>query len=358
MAYLSVWRGGAPQASKKSDVLSIVRALQERIPWLLGRRVLELHGVPTGNGWENTFAEIGYDDALKSVDVDGLYGSYLSHVRVGEKSVRFFDIGAANASTLRDYFKSRVSLNGLPLPRLKSSLKGAVSTDPELLCVVPDKGAYYGIYGAILRKEERVRLDKDAFPAAASTLLQGYDEFIAIRASMVQAFGVLWMPATGSVVEVRVDYPVHDSTQELNHFHQKMYAQLHASSGSHAVISPVYLHSAIKSLYDATGDGVVTDLAFATTTGSVKNERMRSSLCLREETFHVGGRKALKTEIEPYKIGLHWALPIPGTKQFTYPELFLDGNLHDGTALVSATIRKATTIAEYDWVRNKLEEHL
>ena len=202
-----------------------------------------------------------------------------------------------------------------------------------------------------------MRIATDTIPNG-EVALQGYDELIAIRSIKYGAYGAIWLPDDEDTAEVRVDYRAGDTLHDLSSFHQLMYAALHAASGSAAVMQPRYLHDAIKSLYDAKGDGTVTDLAFSTTTGSVKNERMRSEQCLREETFHVGGRAALKTEIEPYKIGLNWALRVEGTDGFTYPQLFLDGNINDGNALLSATIRRATTHREYDWVRNKLIEHL
>jgi hypothetical protein len=355
--YLSVWRSASAHASKKTDLLALVDSYRDRIHWLPGKAVLERYGVPTANGWLNTIEEINLRDRLDEVDLDGLYSAYVAHTCCGEKSVRFYDLGRTNALNLREYLESEDALNRLPQPLSRSSLRKAKVGPPALVHVMRQGLGYYAVYATIRSREERIRISSDALPKDTA-IFQGYDELIAVRSVKYGAYGAIWVPDNGNTVEVRVDYRQGDTVHDLNSFHQLMYAALHTASGSASVIQPTYLHEAIKSLYDAKGDGVVTDLSFSTTTGSVKNERMRSAQCLRDETFHVGGRAALKTEIEPYKIGLNWALRVDGTKEFTYPQLFLDGNINDGNALLSATIRKANTYKEYDWVRDKLIEHL
>src|SRR5690606_32881010 len=115
-------------------------------------------------------------------------------------------------------------------------------------------------------------------------------------------------PSKTDVAEVSVDMFVDDTLHGMSDFHQKMYSQVHVFSSSKAVLSAMNLFGAIKSLYDAVDEGDVMELSFATTTGSVKTEKMRSRESLRKEKYHVGGIEALATEIEPYRIGVRWHL--------------------------------------------------
>ncbi|QND62702.1 hypothetical protein HB777_01425 [Mesorhizobium loti] len=359
--YLSVWRDAPATATAKTDILDIVVAISERVPWQVARRMLEVHGVSPRSGWSNTIEEVKLRESFKGLDVDGLYEAFVQHACCGEKSVRVYDLGA-NADTLREKLSAEAQLSRMPRPSLKDKIQKSDPTEPALICVLQKPEGLFGIFGAIREHDHQTPLKTESLPEAARAAFPGVDEIIAIRSEMFQSYAAIWMPSGSQIVEVRVDHFVNHSQQSLVDFHQQMYVKLHAMSGSKAAIAPRELFPAIKNLYDAENEGIVMELAFVTTTGSVKHERMRSHDSLRKERYHVGGKEALATEIEPFRLGVRWSREYLGSRQYNAPELHLEGTLpmasSQSPGLTKFLVRKAAGIEDYDWVRDKLFEHL
>ena len=336
-------------------------ALRERAPWAIGRKILERVGLDAGHGWDAALDEIRFRDNFDSVSLDELYHLFLQHVCCGEKSSRTFKLGSDNAQKLRVSLNENFALNRLSRPRIMQTLTKAHTTAPKLECAFHDSKATVGIFSSIRRFEERVPIQTSDMPEVAQGLFAGFDEIIAIRPVMYQAFGVIWLPDGTDLAEIRIDIMRDETVSAVGQFHQQMYSELHTRSGSSSIISPVNLFDAIKSLYNDKTEGNLMELSFATTTGSVKQERMRSHESLRQETYHVGGIEALSTEIEPFHIGVRWRRQQPGSKDVTAPELYLHGNLSQigspNPQLHTATIKKVFTYSDFDFVRNKIMEH-
>ena len=359
--HISVWRD-AGAATSKSDLMDVVRAMSERMPFFVARKVLEAYGVSAKQGWENTLQDIQLIDDLRGIDVGGLHWALVQHICCGEKSVRIFELHSGNIVAARSNIDGLFSLSRLPRPKFRQSLNKLKSTTaPSLLAVLREPDGRYLVYGAVRKQEVQVPIEVDKLPEEARNALPPFDELIALRATLYQAYGVLWVPDQGNQVEVRVDHLLGDSQQSLAEFHQQMYSHLHTLAGATSVFGPKELFPAIKSLYEAADEGVVSELAFATTTGSTKHEKMRSKESLRKETYHVGGKEALSTDIEPYKLGVRWPVRF-GLKDFLYPELHLDGALSMVGSLTPGlsryTVRKAVRFEDYNWVRDKLLEYL
>jgi hypothetical protein len=359
--YISIWRNAPTGSDLKSDLLDIVIALSERAPWLVAKRLLDRHGVPTGHGWENTLADIRLHDDLRKVDVDGLYWSFVQYASVGEKSVRYFDLSESQLATLDLALKAHSSLHRVPRPRSKSSLRKSSAQGPEIAAVIKEDEDTVAVFRSIVRREERVEMDTDTLPAQVQGVFTEYDQLIAIKAVMRESFSTIRLDPHSRRVEVRVDDLFGDSQKLVGSQHQAIYSHLHTLAGSSSVIAPVELFSAIGELYNAPDEGSVTALSFATTTGSLKSERMRSSECLRKERYHVGGKIALKTEIEPYKIAVKWKRKFDHSLEIGAPELHLDGNIQmlaSSGGLYSASVMSAVDVREYRWIREKLLEYI
>jgi hypothetical protein len=360
-SYLSIWSNGHAAASKKSEALEIILALRERAPWQVARRILERSGFEAGAGWDSAIADAKSRDDFREVNIDELYSQYISHLCCGEKSLRRFNLGHENASRLRDYLRGQFGKKRVTRPRLRNSLLKAPLGDPELVCAFARDGATCGLFSTIRSFEERVEISPDQIPQGAFPSLAAFDELIAIRRVKYEAYGVIWILDDSDEAEIRIDTHVDDTSHGLADFHQRMYAQLHGRSGSKSVLSPINLFGAIKSLYDAKQEGILAELSFATTTGSVKQERMRSHASLRQETYHVGGVQALATEIEPFRIALRWRRQNALTKEVSSPELHLGGSLlmvsSASPELSTAAILRATSFDDFDFVHAKLLEH-
>lgn len=359
--HVSVWRD-AGAATSKSDLVDILRAMSERMPWQIARKVLDTYGVTVRQGWENTIHDLEIVDDLRGIDIEGLHWTLVQHMCCGEKSVRIFELQTSSINTVRSNITAMSAASRLPRPKFRQALiKGRRTTAPTLLAVLREADGRYLVYGALRKQEEQVPIDVDKLPPAARDALPSFDELIALRATLYQAYGVMWVPDKGEQIEVRVDHLLGDSQQSLAEFHQQMYVHLHKMAKASSVFGPKELFPALKSLYEATDEGVVSELAFATTTGSTKHEKMRSKESLRKETYHVGGKEALSTDIEPYKLGVRWPVRF-GLKDFLYPELHLDGTLSMVGSLTPGlsryTVRKAVRFEDYNWVRDKLLEYL
>ncbi|MBY5826573.1 hypothetical protein [Rhizobium leguminosarum] len=331
------------------------------MPWMVAKKILAEYSVPAGHGWDNTLEAVSTSD-LRNVDVSGLTDAYVDHLCFGEKSIRLYTFSAKDMAQLRTSITSFKSPAALPLPLTGTALKKAALSDPSLIYVRSAADGITAVYSSIRRKDEQVRINTSAFNAATLKALGDYDEIIGIQSRRLQAYDVVWLPKKGNTVEVRTDHLVGETKETINNAQQKIYADLHAKSGSHQLVSPVDLFSVIKPIYDNANEGIVIELAFATSTGSTKHEKMRNhSDCLRREVYHVNGKAALKTQIEPYRIGVTWPVESADGSGIA-PELFLEGRAtmagSTSPGLHTATIRKCRNRADYDRVLTKLEEYL
>lgn len=354
------YNAGTPYSDPNARLLKLIEAFQERAPWYVAKRVLQRHQVPIGHGWENTIeAATGYKG---SADVDGLVTAYLDHICSGEKSVRFYDLGTANVDSLRLQYQNFKNAPFLPLPLSGHQLQKAQLCDPTLVYVHQTPTGIAAIYSSVRKKDERQRLSVQSLPKAAQQAIGDFEEIIGIHSRKVQAYDVVWVPNNGKIIEVRADFLGNETQETVTNAHQKIYADVHVKSGSKALIAPVDLFPAIKPIYDNSNEGIVIELAFATSTGSTKHEKMRDKdACLRKEVYHVNGKAALAADIEPYRIGVRWVLT-DQHGEFSSPELFLDGRAtmaaSTSPGLFSATIRKCSDSLEYSEIKQKLESYL
>lgn len=178
-----------------------------------------------------------------------------------------------------------------------------------------------------------------------------------------QAMDVVWIPSSGNVIDIRIDFPqgMHRDVGEA--------AQAAVRSEFFKLIgaddslgTPVNLFPLINAIYRAPKEGTVVELAFGTTTASTKHEKMRRKAhCLREETYHKGGKAALSTPIEPYRLSVHWRRKI-GRDKFSVPELSLhsSGRASADTRpeLIDAVIRNCMGADDFDYVKSRMEHYL
>lgn len=321
---------------------------------------MEACGVPLGHGWENTIEEIKLRETFKGTNIDGLYAAFVEHVACGEKSVRMYDVGDS-IDAIRSALSDNLTLTRLPKPRLSKTLSKSNVTEPELVAVEQRADGLIVLYGAIRRHDEQVEVDVSKLPPVARAALPPFDDLIAVRATHFESYGAIRVPNRGTTIEVRCDHFVGHSQKSLAEFHQKMYAKLHQVSGSQTIIAPLELFSAVSNIYN-TDEGILAELGFVTTTGSVKHEKMRTKESLRKEVYHVGGKEALATEIEPFRLAVRWSRPYAGTRQYNAPELHLEGTLSmvgsTTPGMTKFSVRKAAGEDDFNWVRDKLLEYL
>lgn len=356
------YNAGTPvSGDAQTHIIKILEVMRDRVPWYLARKIFKKFELPIGHGWSHTAEALNSVDTSK-VDVRGLLNAYLDHICFGEKSVKFYKFADADIMQLRKSLENFPNPSFLPLPLSGSDLKKAPVSDPTLVYVRKERDGLTAIYSSVRSKDEQVRLQTSSLPDPARKAIGDFEEIIGIQSKRLQSYDVAWIPAHGNSVEIRNDHLAGETKETVSNAHQKIYADLHSRSGSHALVSPVDLFSAIKPIYDNENEGIIIELAFATSTGSVKHEKMRNHQdCLRREVYHVNGKKALKTEIEPYKLGVSWPIADAHGSDAA-PELYLEGrvNMTGSTSpgLYVATIRKCQDSADYERVRSKLNEYV
>ena len=114
-------------------------------------------------------------------------------------------------------------------------------------------------------------------------------------------------------------------------------------------------------MYEDENEGTVVELSFKTSTASIKNEKMRRTrLCLRDELYHKGGKDALGTKIEPFKVSIRWSF------QHDQPELTLAGTSRGqqaangqatGQLVTGAVIKNCLGSVDYEHVKARLVHH-
>ncbi len=355
------YNAGTPFVDPTARLLKLVELFKDRAPWYVARKILVAHRVSPGHGWEHTVANI---KASKNhnVDIDGLTRAFVEHVSFGEKSVRFYDLGSTGVQNLRQYYRSFSNPSSLPLPLSGQDLKKSALHDPTLAYVSEDSEGLTALYSSVRKTDEREKIDVSKLPAQTRQVFDDADQLIKIKSRKTQSYDAVFIPKVGDRVEVRVDYLQNDNQDSTTAAHHNVYSDIHSRSQSRSLVSPVDLFEAIKPIYDKSSEGIVIELAFATSTGSTKHEMMRDrQKCLRQEVYHVNGKAALVTDIEPYRLGVRWVLTDGAGEIFT-PELYLEGRATMVAAaspgLFTATIRKCRNSEDYALIRSKLQSYL
>lgn len=87
----------------------------------------------------------------------------------------------------------------------------------------------------------------------------------------------------------------------------------------------------------------------------------RNRTCLRQEVYHVGGKAALATQIEPYKLSIKYRRPIDENRSSS-PELNLHSSVRSASGrapfLTDAVIRRCAGLEDYQLVRSRVEHYL
>lgn len=346
------------------EVADIARSMRARMPWPVGQLVLAESNVRRGQGWDKTVAKLSADPGLGG-KADDLAVALREHLLCGEKSVSFLTLSQPNLTALRSSILQTTILPSLeaeifPVLLDKDQLT-ATSPDLKLISRVETDNGIAAVFSSIRTIVTREELDRTEIPAAAADALADFDEIVGVKHTKVQAVDVLWIPAKGNLVDLRIDYPQGMYIEQASAAQQQLLKRLVSEFGLESP-SVVNLFQLIGAIYNSPREGNVVELAFGTTTASLKHEKMRRShLCLRDEAYHKAGKQALVGGIEPYRLSVRWRRAIT-EERFSQPELslFSDTRIADGEnpALFQAVIRKCASMDDFDFVRSRIEHYL
>lgn len=343
-----------------ADVASSLRA---RVPWEVAQKILEGNGIPRGMGWDRTIEKLADSNDVPGDGEGDLIEAMREHVLAGEKLTRFYSMSSDDLVALR------AALNGLTISATRFSAayplaisdadiaSSSISRPTPAAIELNDDGAAL-VFASIRAQEVRepVELSDDMGGA-----LSAYEQVVGIRHIKRQSMDVVWIPREGNIIDVRIDFPRGMLLEQGIFAHEQIREQLSLIFGQDYLSNPVDLFPIVDQLYRSPRDGTVVELAFGTSTASLKHEKMRrSSICLRAETYHVGGSAALAAPIEPYRISVQWEREHGAVN--SRPELSLQGQFRMthlvDAPLHEAVIRKCLDTADYNFVRSRVESYM
>ncbi|MGX9988826.1 hypothetical protein ACS4RR_006270 [Rhizobium sp. Z1P35] len=346
-------------------VLDILKSLRDRTPWPVARRILQQIGVERSKGWDLTLERADKAIGRFESKEDDILEALRLHAISGEKLASFYEVGAETMATIRERAAEIVPPSNpfsesYPVTLSETALKGMPAG--LVLAAVERTETGTGLVFASARVVTvREPISLSSLGNEIASELDDYEEIIGVKTVSFQAFDVVWIPDKGSTMDVRVDFP-EGTLGEVALAARKLSVEAFESAIGVALPEPTNVFALIDRMYGDGSEGIVVELGFGTTTASIKREKMRrKKLDLRNETYHKGGKAALGTPIEPFKVSIIWRRPV-GPKLFSEPELSLNSNSRAaGSAdpvLDRVVIRKCMGNDDFDYVRSRIAHHL
>lgn len=344
----------------------VVQRMEQRMPWTIARRILEENGIPRSQGWERTKQLLLEGDGAAPEKTEQLLECLIEHTLCGEKLVRFFELtddqmvsfrrAAAAIEIPASPSRSRYPLS-LEEDELKSTALGHTLVARHMF----EDGVAL-VFSTVRIVVSREELEPKSFPPGSEELLSQYDEIVGLKNRRVQGMDVVWIPADGTLVELRSDFPKNVPQRLIEQGQLSMKFELGRTFGVDYLHSSLNLFPLIGRMYGTPDEGLVVEFAFGTTTASTKHEKMRrGSLSLREEDYHKGGIAALEDPISPFKLSIEWERKL-GDDVISKPELSLHSNAREGSAgvgvLIDAVVRNCMGRDDFDFVRSRMKFHL
>lgn len=348
------------------DFSQILKRMEERMPWTIARKVLEENKVDRSQGWERTKKRLAEGEPPASDKNEQLLSSLTEHILCGEKLVRLYELPNEEIAAFRALAHS------LDIPDSPAKACYPLSLNDDELkntqighTLVARHEFPHGL--ALVLSTVRVvvtrePLDAASFSGEAADILSQYDEIVGLKNRRLQTMDVVWIPSEGQHVELRSDFPKQLPHQAAEAGQTSIKLALGKLLGTDFLHSSVNLFPLIPAMYHNRTEGSVVELAFGTTTASIKHEKMRrGSISLRDEDYHKGGIAALDAPISPFKISIEWKRDL-GDGLSSSPELSLHSTTRDGAAavgvLVDAVVRNCVGTDDFAYVRERIQHYL
>ncbi len=347
------------------DMAEIARSMRARMPWPVGQRVLRENEVPRGHGWDKTVERLSGKDVKSRAKEKNVAADLKEHLLCGEKLVRFYEVGkktkaAMTEAMLKAKLPKSAFKDAYPILLSEDELE-AQSTNPTLIAVEEMDDGVAAVFASVRSVQLREPLAREELPDDVAEALAHYDEIVGIKNVRHEAIDVASIPTEGPHINVRIDYPNGMHRDVGVAAQSRIKAEVATLVKTDNLTSLVNLFPLINEMYKAQHEGTVVELAFGTTTASLKHEKMRRrAACLRDEAYHKGGKAALRAPIEPYRLSIVWKLPL--ADGFSAPELGLhSSSIVAGSAepvLTDALIRKCMRVRDFAHVEERIEHYL
>lgn len=337
------------------------RCMRDRMPWGVGQKILSFLELPRGQGWDKTIEKIASEGASLDKFRTSLSDYLVQHYQCGEKMLRLHLVDAEAGGQIAAAIQAAEVLPSLFKEQypalLPSDQLAAQPMTPTLVNVTVDDSGTTATFASVRVLSIREELEREDLPEEAADALKGFDELVGIRHVRWQAMDIVKVSPDGTQIDVRVDSPVGMPSSVGDVAHVQIRSELARLTSGDLLPQPTNLFPLIDRIYKAEGEGIVVELAFGTTTASLKHEKMRRRrTCLRQEAYHQGGKRALASEIEIHRLSVLW--PLPFGRSFSRPELTLSATVRSAGAadpiLTSAMIRNCADERDFEHVRSRM----
>lgn len=344
-------------------VVEVANDMRTRVPWDVAKRIFLSLGAPKSQGWDKTVEKL--EDASGQVEEfnDGLIAALQQHYMCGEKLTRFYKLKQRDIRTLREYLEQAhptesVFQRSYPALLPEKDVEKQYLRPPSLTHVAKTEDGIAAIFASVRAVSVRETIDDAELP---KELASAYDEVVGLKLIKFQAMDVIWVPHDGDYVDVRVDFPKGMTHDQGVAAHEATKKALRDLIETELLLSSVNLFPLINLIYRQRTEGSVVELAFGTTTASLKHEKMRRRhTCLRQEVYHKGGKAALSTAIEPYRLSVEYSVDYGAVTSF--PELSLNGSARmigsTNPVVSDVVIRKCLGLSDYEHVRSRIEHFI
>jgi hypothetical protein len=341
----------------------IVRSLRARVPWNVAQKLLSLCDLPRGQGWDRTVIRLSSENGEWQEQNAATLEALKEHILCGEKLTCLYRVDESEKNELIQYalkldYETSSFSEAYPIILTDEQLVSAEVDEPKIVAIEHYDVGVAVVFASIRIIELRVELDPAEFAEDAREALSGYDELIGIKKTRFEAFDVVWLPYKGDLIEIRVDFLPGMLRSAGQAAHGVMKRSLKKAYDKLNLGTPVDIFPLIRTLYNAADEGTVVELTFGTTTASLKHEKMRRKhLDLRKEDYHVGGKKALTSPIEPYRLGVQWNIKLSDAIA-SRPEIglysLLRGDSLKTTSLHDIVVKNCVGFSDYNFVMERL----
>lgn len=344
-----------------------VRSLRVRMPWSVASRIMRQNGIDRSRGWDRTVAKLNDPDNDNAEHEDALAEALEEHLLCGEKLIRLYSVDDDDRADLLARIEGLAEpdndfAEAYPTLLAEGTLADfrghppyftASSTFESGQAVVLSSARYLTTRESVLPAE---------LPAEAAAELADFAELIGVKHQRLQGVDVLWIPADGGPLQLRVDYPFGMQQRQGDQAADNAVARFAQLLGRDFLVQPVNLFPLVQRLYAATGDGMMVELGFVVSGSSQKLEKTRrGEECCREEAYHLGGVSALDEPIQPFLVSVMWSIAMAEDLS-AKPEVTLRGRASHTADLDpflgEMVVRNAVGFEDYDHVLGRLLHHL
>ncbi|WP_170515616.1 hypothetical protein [Ruegeria atlantica] len=339
-----------------------LNAMRRRMAWRDARKILQVCGCETGQGWAKTIAKILANP--DHVDVGRLQDCLVEHNLCGEKFTKLYPISRDARQRLEGRISAFQVGTSETITAYPNTLDDAElakeNTALQVVAIESNEDGIGLVLSSIIALKTREEISFEEFDAPKE-LQDRYDEVIGMTFRKVQLFSVIWVPHHRNYLEIRTDCPKGINEYLSHGFHSTLKSFVVEVLGE-PLGKPVNLWPAVRRFYDDDEDGIVTEITFSTSTSGIKNEKMvkrgNERLDQRKELYHTAGKDALPSDISVYRIAVEWNF---GDDQVTYspnialsasgPSSMANGNSPTISGVLVGNCLRAT---DYEYAIDKL----